>query len=240
MGRNLFLPLFVSSFLFLVSFFISSSFPVISEPAVFLPILLVSLAALYRFLGRDSASVFAISSLAYLALGGLEHISTLFLHMSFISFALYFLWDGRGRLISGCGGLPKRLGLGLAIFIFMVIASMVANLFFYISGITDQAKVAQVVTSLPLYIVLMSFTLGPISEELFFRAFLVPHAGVLVSSILFALTHFAYGSVAEFVGAFFLGLVLAAAYARLKDPLPGMVAHALFNLFSMAIIFWVF
>ena len=237
MHKQLFLSLFVCSFLFLVA----SYFPDLFTTAWLGLIILVGAVASFRFLGREAAIAFGIVGIIYLALfGAVEHISTLYLHMSFLCFALYFLWPERKKLIAGCGSLPKRLGYGVLVFFILILAAVAVNLIIKAAGIDDQQEVIKVVSGLPLYLIIMAFTLGPISEELFFRAFMVPRIGVPASSILFAMTHIAYGSIAEIAGAFFLGFVLANAYYFLRDPLPCIVAHALFNLLSIILILWVY
>jgi len=236
MHKQLFLTLFASSFIFLVF----SYFPEVVPDPVLITLLIVGIAIISKKLGKEPALVFGGSAGIYFLLGGVEYISTLYLHMSFLSFALYFLWPERQKLIRGCGSMPKRIGYGVIIFGILLAAAVVANMIIQAAGITDQDKVVGIVSGLPIYVVIMAFTLGPISEELFFRAFLVPRAGVPVSTVMFALVHAAYGSIAELAGALFLGFVLANAYYFLRDPLPCIIAHALFNFLSVALILWVY
>lgn len=58
---------------------------------------------------------------------------------------------------------------------------------------------------------------------------------ILISSVAFGLAHFGYGP--EPVPLFLLALVLGYVYQRTHRIVPGIVAHALFNLFTM-IILW--
>jgi membrane protease YdiL (CAAX protease family) len=58
---------------------------------------------------------------------------------------------------------------------------------------------------------------------------------IVISSIAFGVTHFGYGP--EPVPIFLLGLVLGYIYQRTHRIIPGIVAHALFNLFTM-IVLW--
>jgi membrane protease YdiL (CAAX protease family) len=236
MQKQNFLSLFISSFIFLVASYFTGAFSILYLAAF----LLLPTIAILKFLGKPPAVAFVLSSFIYLLLFGFQHISTLYLHMSFISFSLYFLWPQRKALIAGCGSMPKRLGYGVAIFALMLFASLLVNIILYFAGVSDQAQIVDVVSGLPLYLLIMAFTLGPLSEELLFRAFLVPRIGVLASTLLFTFTHVAYGSAAELAGAFALGIVLAVAYIRLKDPLPCIVAHVLFNLLSVMLIMWVY
>src|SRR3989344_5061878 len=67
------------------------------------------------------------------------------------------------------------------------------------------------------------------SEEFLFRAFLVPRIGVVLSAALFGIAHLSYGSVAEAVGAFALGIILGIAYKQNKSIVPNFIAHMLYN-----------
>ncbi|MFP3950238.1 MAG: CPBP family intramembrane glutamic endopeptidase [Candidatus Micrarchaeia archaeon] len=236
MHKQYFISLFFSSLIFLIASYFSGLYSDFHLAAV----VLLFTAGIFHFIGKRSSAIFLAISIIYFLLMGIVHISTLFLHMSFLSFALFFLWPRRKALIRGCGSFPKRVAFGIGIFFLMLLASFLVNLALHFAGIGDQAKIIDVVSGLPVYLVVIAFTLGPLSEELFFRAFLVPRIGVPVSSLLFSLIHAAYGSVSEFVGAFFLGFVLANAYYYLRDPLPCIIAHAIFNLLSVMLILWVY
>jgi hypothetical protein len=58
---------------------------------------------------------------------------------------------------------------------------------------------------------------------------------IIASAVAFGLAHLGYGP--EPIPLFLLGLVLGYLYQRTHRILPGIVAHALFNLFTM-IILW--
>ena len=73
-----------------------------------------------------------------------------------------------------------------------------------------------------------------ISEEIFFRGFLVTKFGALPSSLIFAAAHFGYGSVAEILGVFVLGYILAKAFQLNKNLYPNIIAHGLYNAMALA------
>lgn len=243
MDRKVFLSIFISSFLFLVSSYLSAYLykdaSLLINPIFIAFILLPTVIAYFFFKEKIPAAAFLITSILFLLISQLPAIQTLFLHIALLSIAVYFLWDGRAALIKGCGSMKKRVAYGFLIFFFLLAAAFAANILVYFTGLGDQVKVQQVVEGLPLYIILLTFTLGPFSEELFFRALLVPRVGVPLSTILFMATHFAYGSISELAGAFFLGFVLANAYFFLKDPIPVIIAHGLFNLAAVIVMLWV-
>jgi membrane protease YdiL (CAAX protease family) len=66
-------------------------------------------------------------------------------------------------------------------------------------------------------------------EEAFFRGFLQPRVGLLVSSILFAFSHFSYGLPFMIVGVFTISLIIGRAFERTGDLLPCVVAHGIFD-----------
>jgi len=68
-----------------------------------------------------------------------------------------------------------------------------------------------------------------ISEEIFFRGLLTTKLGALGSSIIFAGFHIGYLSIAEIIGAFALGYILAKAFELNKNLYPNILAHALYN-----------
>lgn len=66
-------------------------------------------------------------------------------------------------------------------------------------------------------------------EEAFFRGFLQPRFGLVVSSVLFALSHFNYGLPFMIVGVFTISLVIGHTLARTGDLLPCIIAHGVFD-----------
>jgi membrane protease YdiL (CAAX protease family) len=66
-------------------------------------------------------------------------------------------------------------------------------------------------------------------EEAFFRGFLQPRVGLVVSSILFAFSHFSYGLPFMIVGVFTISLIIGRAFERTGDLLPCVVAHGIFD-----------
>ncbi len=77
-----------------------------------------------------------------------------------------------------------------------------------------------------------------VAEEVFFRGFLVRKWGIGASSVAFALAHAFYGSLAEVLGAFVLGVLLAKAYTSYRNLLPNIFAHLAYNLAILKLLFW--
>lgn len=71
-------------------------------------------------------------------------------------------------------------------------------------------------------------------EEFFFRAFLTQKIGIVLSTIFFTIAHLGYGSIAEIIGVFFLGLILAYWYKKKKSLIQNYIGHLLYDLFAVA------
>jgi membrane protease YdiL (CAAX protease family) len=100
---------------------------------------------------------------------------------------------------------------------------------------------------MPALFIIYLFIIRIAVEEVFFRGFLMkysqdwlsgllpksrifaPHYGVLFSSAIFGLMHFAYGSFIEILGAFILGIILCLAAQRNGTIIPNIFAHMLYN-----------
>lgn len=157
---------------------------------------------------------------------------------------------------------PKRKDLflllqwGVAAFLALCAMTFALNVIFYFVGLDDGALVKQKISVLPLPVLILAFTFAPLAEEAFFRGLLFRKisemrfgagkrkkgskekssgwvAGALISSIVFSSTHLLYGSVAEVLAVFVLGLALCAVTHKTKSLVPAVVAHMLFNFLSI-------
>ncbi len=106
--------------------------------------------------------------------------------------------------------------------------------------INDLEKVSEIImrelTSNPenflLVLVIVLFI-----EEFFFRAFLTTKIGIIPSTILFTIAHFGYGSIAEIIGAFFLGLILAYWFKRNNSIIQNYFGHLIYDIFAIMLYF---
>lgn len=78
---------------------------------------------------------------------------------------------------------------------------------------------------------------GLFVEELLFRAFLVPKIGMILSTIMFTIAHFSYGSITEIIGVFILGLILAWWYKNNKSLIQNYFGHVLYDAIAIGIYF---
>ncbi len=137
-----------------------------------------------------------------------------------------FSFDAKKELI----GSAK---LFLALMISFVLLSFILTLL----GLNDLDKVSEVIAlnmeNALLYVVVMAVLV--FFEEFFFRAFLVNHVGIIPSSLLFGLAHVGYYSIAEMIGAFALGLLLAYWFKQNKSIVQNYLGHLFYNLFAIAL-----
>jgi len=160
------------------------------------------------------------------------------IHLLLLSAAMLFLWNkDLGTTLKGIGInadirshiLFTAIGL-TALFTIMFWLQLVS----LAVGFNDQQKVVDKVSDLPLLVLALAVVVAPFTEELFFRAMLTPRIGILLSSLVFGLLHFSYGSVVEIVGVFVIGMLLAAIYRISRSVAPCIAIHLIYNFLSIA------
>jgi len=75
-----------------------------------------------------------------------------------------------------------------------------------------------------------------IVEEAFFRAFLQPRVGLVLATLLFALSHVNYGSPTMGGGVFVIGWILGRAFTRTDDLATCAVAHGTFDAIQLLVV----
>ena len=92
-------------------------------------------------------------------------------------------------------------------------------------------------------ILFTSITAG-ITEELLFRGYLIPrleiivkntYLSILISSILFGLIHYSYGTLIQVIGPFSIGLVLDLHYQKYRNIKIAIICHFLWDLMSIVV-----
>jgi membrane protease YdiL (CAAX protease family) len=157
--------------------------------------------------------LFSTAALAYLALKG-------FSPRAMISELKFDNFSNRKKLVAA----------GLLLFVIVLLLELSIGLFQVLTGIQLPTNVDQLLSGLPLYLLVFSIVIAPINEELLFRGLLVPRVGILVSAVLFALPHLlVYSSVSELIGAFAFGLIAGYAFKKTGSIYPSIIAHILVN-----------
>jgi len=149
--------------------------------------------------------------------------------------ALLLGWKGGGTLANlGFRGFKKKHLIEGA-FVFLVLFSllMVMALILYNFNLLDTQNVASVIEKQSGFDLFIAVTLGPVAEELLFRGFLQKKIGVFLTSVVFALLHAGYGSIAEVLGAFIASMVFGWWVRKHDDVAPTIIAHVFYNLLSI-------
>jgi len=170
-----------------------------------------------------------------------------FLHLFFLFGAFFLLLtDSKEQDIKKVLeriGLPpkdwKQFFLFFALgFILLLVILFFISIILSHFGYADNEKVFQKLSSVPFWILPFAVLIAPFTEELFFRAALMPRFGVIGSSFLFGIMHIFYGSVMEFVGAIIIGVLLAMVYKKSRIIMVPIAIHFFYNLLSLSLYFF--
>lgn len=188
---------------------------------------------------NSAASLLVLLGFAFLQ-GILPFVVIVEFHLALFFLALFFVHKNLDKIITekitGRRKFFKSALHGIGLFLVIAALSIMVTLALFFAGVQpDASKVFWKVSQLPLYILLFAALFAPLSEELFFRAFLAKKFGVAVSAVAFSLSHIVYGSAYELAGAFAIGLALAYYFVREKNLVPCIIAHSLFNLASITL-----
>ncbi len=165
----------------------------------------------------------------------LPPLNAYYLHSALLLFSFAVLFTKVREVV-----LPKNIFVLLRETLFCLLAIVflggLVSILAYFAGINDAYKVAEKVEGFGVFLIFMAVFFVPLSEELFFRAFLTQRIGIVPSAIVFGLAHFSYGSVVEILGAFVIGLVFGYFYVRNKSISQNILAHVIFNVCSILLI----
>jgi len=128
----------------------------------------------------------------------------------------------RHGVISGCGGWAVTVMATAA-------AAGVVGMIGRLSAPTEAPPLILWLAGLPILYRLTIVGVAMTVEEAFFRGFLQPRFGLLLSSILFALSHFSYGLPFMIIGVFTISLIIGRTFERTGDLLPCVIAHGIFD-----------
>jgi hypothetical protein len=148
----------------------------------------------------------------------------------------------------GTKGFRKKIGYkklngrivltALSYLVIMFVVAFIIGAIFYATGQADDLqKVPDALKNAEFLDVLITLLIGSVVEEIFFRGYLQKKTNILFSTFVFAYFHIIYGSLAEIIGAFFLGLILAYSFKRTKNLYVPTISHILYNLITVTIIF---
>ncbi|MFH1056637.1 MAG: type II CAAX endopeptidase family protein [Candidatus Micrarchaeota archaeon] len=132
--------------------------------------------------------------------------------------------------------LVHGLGLFATAFLLLLVEGIVLSA----AGLLDNQSVIKIISVQDPLILLAAVTIGPVGEELLFRGYLQKKIGVPLQALLFGLFHYGYGSLAEILAAITIGLLFGLYVKKYRNIYSAVFAHALYNLFSIIIVFSIF
>jgi len=171
-------------------------------------------------------------------------IEALFIPFLLIAISLYVYSGRSAKELAADTGLRENPGARKAVFgsllWFLILMASIAlsALILMAFGINDRAAVLEKVQSFSIPLIITGVTIAPVAEELFFRGVLLNKAGIIPSSLLFAVAHVSYGSIGEIVSAFIAGVVLCKARQSEKTLVIPIIVHIMINAISMSVMFY--
>ncbi|MCL4373457.1 MAG: CPBP family intramembrane metalloprotease [Candidatus Marsarchaeota archaeon] len=130
----------------------------------------------------------------------------------------------------------RNIGIGVGLFAAILLLSLGFGIFSEITGVQLPTHVQQLLSGMPLYLLLFSFIIAPIDEEILFRGFLVPRIGIIASALIFALLHFSYASISEVAAAFVFGILAGYVFKRTGSLYASITGHMLVNMLTIVTI----
>jgi membrane protease YdiL (CAAX protease family) len=140
---------------------------------------------------------------------------------------------------------PRELGLGLLLgvgaWVAVLVGIMLIGLLLIALGAGDAVPrqppaLIPFIAALPIAVkILISLSAGVV-EEWFFRGFLQPRMGLLLSTVLFALAHFSYGQPFMLIGITLLSLIYGLLVKWRQNIWPAIAAHTLFDAVQLLVV----
>ena len=144
---------------------------------------------------------------------------------------------------------PREIGLGLLLGVgawgAVLLAALALGLLIFALGGEDALPkqpppVIPWIAALPVGVRLLISLSAGFVEETFFRGFLQPRIGILLSTLLFVLAHFSYGQPFMLVGIGTLSLIYAFLVRWRQNIWPAIAAHSLFDAVQLLVVIpWV-
>ncbi len=141
--------------------------------------------------------------------------------------------------------IPREIGLGLLLGIgswaaVLAVALVIGLIIVALGGekALPQQPPALIpfLAGLPIAVRLLISLSAGIVEETFFRGFLQPRIGIVLSTVLFIFAHFSYGQPFMLIGIGTLSLIYAFLVKWRQTIWPAMAAHALFDAVQLVVV----
>lgn len=140
---------------------------------------------------------------------------------------------------------PREIGLGLLLgvgaWVTVLAGIMLIGLLLLALGADEMVPkqppaLIPLIASLPIWVkILISLSAGVV-EEWFFRGFLQPRMGIILSTLLFVLAHFSYGQPFMLIGITLLSLIYGLLVKWRQNIWPAIAAHMLFDAVQLLVV----
>ncbi len=238
MDRDLFLVVFLSLSLSIFFVYLPNFTFLLPYEAALAFMFLLAIAIIFNI--ERAFAALAVLSCFSLLQGFLPYVSSAELQLAIFFLGLAFVHQDLYKIFTEHANTLKKLAIsalhGVGLFLAATLSILLLSLLMLALGVhSDSANVYSRLSDLPLYILLFAVFFAPIGEEVFFRGFLANRYGVLVSSVIFSLSHVFYNSTSELAGAFLIGLIFSYYFVKTRNLAACMVAHGLFNAMSISL-----
>jgi membrane protease YdiL (CAAX protease family) len=185
-------------------------------------------------LEKTNATIFFISRLSYWLC-----LFLVWLYVAKVERQKLLLWQERNYKFTTAA--LSCIVIVLLLFVSMVLSHLITTLA-HTNNKSEKLNemIGFFIASKPL-LVFTALTAGVV-EELIFRGYLLPRlellfknswVAIIVSSLLFGLLHYKYGTLANVVGPFFIGLVFACYYWKYRNIKILIFCHFVWDLFAI-------
>lgn len=202
--------------------------------SVLLPFLAICSSLLFKDLGLSNEIQFYISRFVIWV-----SLFLLFLYAYLIEKKPFLLWSETEYSFSVL--VTAVFKTFLKLFLAVILTGLLISLFDVNAESAVLKKAMTLFKKSYLLLVFTCITAG-ITEELFFRGYLLPRlalllknqkAAILLSSILFGLMHYGYGTLINVIGPIVIGLVFAFQYEKYRNIKIVIICHFLWDLFLL-------
>jgi len=178
-------------------------------------------------------------------------LSRLFIWLSLILIYIYvvkvekqnfLLWND--KKYSFIYYLVSILLIMLAMFVAMMLTSLIVKLFGFNTASNKLNEVAQILHDNKLLLVFTALTAG-ITEELIFRGYLLTRLqfllknkilAIIISAVLFGMVHISFGTIHQIIGPIFIGLIFAFHYQKYRNIKILIITHFLWDLITIMLL----
>jgi membrane protease YdiL (CAAX protease family) len=165
-------------------------------------------------------------------------VALLFMYAYALEHQHIFIWPRQMR------GFRKVAIAVVLLYLLFIVASLISAVPAML-GWKEASQTLLQMTSLmrthPIFLVFTALTAG-VTEELIFRAYLLTRLSILIknkwlsviiSSLMFALLHYRYHSLREYIFAFLIGVIFSVHYQKYGNIKPLIITHFLIDLLSL-------